>query len=168
MELIAVARVLRPQGRLGEVRVEPLTDDPRRLRELSECWLVPPDGGERRAVEAVRFPGGAPVVKLRGVASIGEAEALVGRLLSIPRTAVRPLPSGRFYAFELAGCQVRTPAGEVLGVLGDVLGGPQHDFWVLRRPGGECLIPAVSAIVERVDLQARVVVVRPPEGLLDL
>lgn len=168
MELIAVARVVRPQGRLGEVRVEPLTDDPRRLSELAECWLVPPEGGERRAVEAVRFQGGVPVVKLGGVASIGEAEALVGRLLSIPRTAARPLPPGRYYGFDLAGCQVRTPGGEVLGTLGDVLAGPEHDFWVLCRPGGECLIPAVSAIVEGVDLEARVVVVRPPEGLLDL
>jgi 16S rRNA processing protein RimM len=163
-----VARIVRPQGRAGEVRVEPLTDDPRRLQELAECWLIPPDGGERRVVEAVRFQGGVPVVKLRGVASIGEAEALAGRLLAIPRSAVRPLPPGRFYPFDLAGCEVRTPVGEVLGTLGDVLAGAEHDFWVLRRPCGECLIPAVSAIVERVDLQARVVVVRPPEGLLDL
>ena len=43
---------------------------------------------------------------------------------------------------------------------------PEHDLWVVRRAGSEWLLPAVSAIVERVDLAARVVFVRPPDGLL--
>jgi hypothetical protein len=34
--------------------------------------------------------------------------------------------------------------------------------------GRECLIPAVREIVTRVDPAARVVVIRPPAGLLDL
>ena len=48
-ELVAVGRILRPQGRRGEVRLEPLTDEPRRLRELEErCDAV--DEGARRLV----------------------------------------------------------------------------------------------------------------------
>ena len=35
--LVAVGRIVRPQGRRGEVRLEPLTDEPGRLRELREC-----------------------------------------------------------------------------------------------------------------------------------
>jgi 16S rRNA processing protein RimM len=168
--LIAVGRVVRPQGRRGEVRLEPLTDEPARLRELTECYLVPPEAGERRRIEAVWFQETAPVVKLDGVDTLDAAEVLVGRLISIPRDAVRPLPSGRFYPFELEGCAVRTPDGTVLGTVAGVLAGEGegHDLWVLRTGTREHLVPAVGAIVEQVDLRGRAVVIRPPDGLLEL
>ena len=41
-------------------------------------------------------------------------------------------------------------------------------FWVVRSEGREHLIPAVPEIVREVDLGARRVVIRPPEGLLEL
>ena len=168
MELITVGRILRPQGRRGEVRLEPLTDDPARLAELAECFLLPPAAGEARTVEAVRFQGAVPVVKLAGTDSIGEAEALAGRLIAIPRAAARPLPPDHFYAFDLIGCRVRNPEGRELGTIGEVSAGPAHDVWTVRAGTREWLLPAVSAIVERVDLAERVVVVRPPEGLVEL
>jgi 16S rRNA processing protein RimM len=167
-DLIAVGRILRPQGRRGEVRLEPLTDEPGRLRELTECYLVPPEGGEPRRVETVWFQGPVPVLKLAGSDSIGDAETLAGRLVTIPRAAVRPLPPDRFYAFDLIGCAVRTPEGSDLGTIAEVQPGAEHDLWVVRRGAREWLLPAVSAIVERVDLAARVVAVRPPDGLVTI
>lgn len=166
--LVAVGRIVRAQGRRGEVRVEPLTDAPERLRELRECWLVPPAAGERHAIEAVWFQGRVPVVKLVGSTSMTDAEALVGRLVTIPRAAVRRLPPDRYYAFDLAGCVVETPEGETLGTLAEVLVGPEHDYWTVERAGRTWLLPAVAAIVLQVDLAGRRVVVRPPEGLTEL
>ncbi len=168
MDLIAVGRILRPQGRRGEVRLELLTDEPGRLAELSECYLVPPEAGEPVRIETVWFQGPVPVVKLAGTDSIGDAEALAGRLLAIPRAAARPLAADRFYAFDLMGCAVRTPDGQALGVIADVTPGPAHDYWVVRAGEREWLLPAVTAIVERVDLGSRVVVAKPPEGLVEL
>jgi 16S rRNA processing protein RimM len=165
-DLVAVGRILRPQGRRGEVRLEPLTDEPGRLRELTECYLVPPEGGEPRRVETVWFQGPVPVLKLAGSDSISDAETLAGRLVTIPRAAVRPLPPDRFYAFDLIGCAVRTPEGADLGTIAEVQPGAEHDLWVVRRGAREWLLPAVSAIVERVDLAARIVAVRPPDGLV--
>jgi 16S rRNA processing protein RimM len=166
--LIAIARIVRSQGRGGDVRVEPLTDAPERLLALRDCWLVPPPDGERRAIERVWFQGRVPVVKLAGCDGLADAAGLVGRLLTIPRAAVRPLPPDRFYAFDLVGCAVETPEGLVLGRVADVLAGPEHDFWAVERGGRRWLLPAVSAIVDRVDLAARRVVARPPEGLAEL
>lgn len=163
-----MGRVLRPQGRRGDVRVEPLTDEPRRLADLAECYLVPPEAGERRRVESIWFQGDVPVIKLAGVESLDAAEALAGRLVSIPRADVRALPPERFYSFELVGCAVRDSEGAHLGSLADVVGGEHQDLWVVRTGEREWLVPAVAAIVERVDLAQRVVVVRPPEGLREL
>ena len=166
--LVAVGRIVRIQGRRGEVRIEPLTDAPERLGELRECWLVPPAAGERHDVEAVWFQGRVPVVKLAGSATMTDAQALVGRLVTIPRAAVRRLPPDRYYAFDLVGCVVETPEGVSLGTIAEVLAGPEHDYWTVQRGDRVWPLPAVAAIVERVDLVARRVVARPPEGLVEL
>jgi 16S rRNA processing protein RimM len=166
--LVAVGHIVRTQGRHGEVRVEPLTDAPARLGELRECWLVPPAAGDRHDVESVWFQGGVPVVKLSGITTMTDAQALVGRLVTIPRAAVRPLPPDRYYAFDLVGCMVETPEGVSLGTVAGVLVGPEHDYWTVQRGERRWLLPAVGAIVERVDLAARRVVARPPEGLVEL
>jgi 16S rRNA processing protein RimM len=57
-----------------------------------------------------------------------------------------------------------TPVGEVTGIEPS----PAHDLWVVRGTEREHLIPAVPEIVQEVDLDARRVVIRPPEGLLEL
>jgi len=166
--LVAVGRIVRPQGRRGEVRLEALTDTPERLRDLRECWLVPPAAGERHDIDAVWFQGRVPVLKLAGSASITEAQALVGRLVTIPRETVRQLPPDRYYAFDLVGCAVETPDGVRLGAIAEVMTGPEHDYWTVQGEGRTWLLPAVTAIVERVDLPGRRVTVRPPEGLVEL
>src|SRR5262249_54694779 len=108
------------------------------------------------------------IVKLGGSEGIGDARDLVGRLVAIPRAAVRPLPPDRFYAFDLVGCRVETPAGGPPGVVEGGGGGAGADFWVGRGGGGGRLIRAVSAIVTQVDLGGRRVIVSPPDGLLEL
>ena len=42
-----------------------------------------------------------------------------------------------------------------------------QDLLVVRRPEGECLVPFVKELVPEVDVQAGLVVIDPPPGLLD-
>jgi 16S rRNA processing protein RimM len=46
--------------------------------------------------------------------------------------------------------------------------GQYQDLWVVSAGGREHLVPAVPEIVLDVDLAARRVVIRPPDGLLEL
>jgi 16S rRNA processing protein RimM len=68
---------------------------------------------------------------------------------------------------ELAGCEVATEAGEVLGKFKDVLPSKGNDIWVVdgRR---EYLIPALKDVVLKVDLAARRITVRLPPGLREI
>jgi 16S rRNA processing protein RimM len=61
-----------------------------------------------------------------------------------------------------------TEDGGMVGELSGIEPSPAHDLWVVRGAGREHLIPAVAEIVVEVDIDARRVVIRPPEGLLDL
>ncbi len=78
------------------------------------------------------------------------------------------LPPGRFYIADLEGCRVVTEEGGEVGTFLRAEPGPAHDLWVVRSGDREQLIPAVAEIVVRVDMTERTIVVRPPEGLLEL
>jgi 16S rRNA processing protein RimM len=165
-----IGEIVRPHGLHGEVRVVPLTDDPARFEGLSACvlWDASRDERETRRIAGTRRQGEAVLVALEGTASAEDAGALVGRFLAVPESEALPPGPGRFYPWQLEGCRVETEDGREVGRVTRVEASPAQDLWVVDTGGREALIPAVAEIVRDVDLAARRVVIRPPEGLLEL
>jgi 16S rRNA processing protein RimM len=163
VELVLIGRVVKPQGRRGEVLVHPLSDRPDRFPGLEAAFLTGPDE-EARAVRVTssRPHKGRHVLKLEGVDSIDEAERLRGLELRIGEEELAPLPEGSYYHHELIGLRVTGRAAGELGVVEDVMDtGAGAPILVVHGPGGETLVPLVEDFVKRVDLAgARIVVER--------
>jgi 16S rRNA processing protein RimM len=168
--LVVIGEIGRAHGLRGEVRVKPLTDDPGRFERLEACvlWDAARDHRQTCRVTAARQQGGAVVLSLAGCRSVEAARSLAGRLVAVPESQALPPGPGRFYPWQLEGALVVTEAGQTVGRVTGVEASPAHDLWVVQGAGREHLIPAVPAIVVDVDLAARRVVIRPPEGLLEL
>src|SRR5438270_57347 len=91
-----------------------------------------------------------------------------GRVLEV-RVHPDDLGKDEYWDHALVDLSAVALDGTPLGVVTDVLHPPGADLLVVRRPdGGELLVPFVRAIVPTVDLDARTLVVDPPEGLLEL
>lgn len=150
--------------------MEPLTDRPERFAVLERCIVWDPDRDLRqpRRVVGVRRQGEAVVLALEGCGSPAEAQALVGRLIAVPEAEALPPGPGRFYPWQLAGARVTTEDGREVGRVVRIEASPAQDLWVVEGDGREHLVPAVPEIVVDVDVGAGRVVIRPPEGLLDL
>jgi 16S rRNA processing protein RimM len=168
--LVAIGEIGRPHGLAGEVRVTPLTDRPERFDTLRECvlWDAARDTRVPCRLTAARRQGQALVVAIAGCETPEAAGALTGRLLAVPEAEALPAPEGHFYPWQLEGCRVLTEDGGEVGRVLRVETGPAQDLWVVGDGGREHLVPAVPEIVRDVDLAARRVVIRPPDGLLDL
>jgi 16S rRNA processing protein RimM len=168
--LVAIGEIARPHGLRGEVRVTPLTDHPERFERVTTCvlWDATRDEREPCRITTARRQGDAVLVSFAGHASVEAARALVGRLIAVPRQEALPPPPGSFYPWQLTGASVTTESGEVVGRLTGIEHSPGHDLWVVESAGRERLIPAVPEIVIDVDVAAGRVVIRPPDGLLDL
>jgi 16S rRNA processing protein RimM len=55
-----------------------------------------------------------------------------------------------------------------LGLVREIIQLPGQDLLAIDTPNGEVLIPMVKQIIISVDINAKLIVVNPPEGLLDV
>src|SRR5512145_3123924 len=163
-EMISIGVVVKPQGRRGEVAVEPLSDRPERFPALAEVFLPGPGGtAVRRRVESCWPHKGRYVVKFAGVDSIDEAEGLRGQELRIPEDSLAPLGDGEYYHYQLLGLAVEDREGRGLGRIERLLEtGGGAEVLVVVGEGGETLLPLATDFVVRVDLAGGRMVVNPP------
>jgi len=172
---VIVGRVGRPHGIRGEVVVGVRTDEPDlRFAVGATLGVAEQEEGsaedERLTVAAARWHSGQLLVAFTGITDRTAAGELTGRWLSVDSSQLPDIGDpDEFRDHELIGLSVRTAAGDVVGVVTDVLHYGQ-DLLVVRRSdggGGESLVPFVKAIVPEVDVAAGVLVIDPPPGLLD-
>jgi len=106
------------------------------------------------------------VVRFESVSNRDDAEALRGRLLTVPRAEVPTLPEGHFYHYQLIDMVVRSDEGEHLGHVKEILAAPGNDVYIVRKPGErDLLIPALADVVLDVDLASNQMTVHLLEGL---
>ena len=108
------AALLRPQGRRGEILVEPHTDLSTFIPGLT-LWLAtteeaPPLSGGDHLLESVWQPtgknAGRLVLKLSGIETISDAEAIAGKFLMLRANDLPPLPPDTFRVRDLVGCDL--------------------------------------------------------------
>jgi 16S rRNA processing protein RimM len=171
-DFVLLARLVRTQGRHGELIAEILTDFPERFAERPHVWLLPPDEkAVRREAEVERhWPHkGRIVLKFAGIDSISGATALSGWHVAIPREQRVPLAGDSVYVADLIGCHVidetdgAVDLGPVLSVERGSGGAP--DLLVVQHGDDELLIPFVKTFIAQIDLSARVLRMRLPAGL---
>jgi 16S rRNA processing protein RimM len=161
--------VARAHGNRGHVIVNLDTDFAEdRFAVGNTLFVGPEDRAVERKITSVRFHQGRPILALDGIATMNDAEALAGAELRMPTSAMAPLPAGTFYRHDLVGCEVRDTSGTVVGTVIAVEGPIERSHLVVQGTRGEVLIPVAAEICVHVDPEARVIVVNPPEGLLDI
>ena len=159
-EPVTVGRVLAPHGIRGELKVQPLTDFPERFDAGSRLWLK----GQQWVVQQGRWAGRGLILKLRGLDTRDEAEALRNAELTVPE-ATTIEAEGVYYLHDIVGLPVFDAAGEVLGRLAEVFNSGSTDVYVIRGDLGELLLPALEDVITSIDVAGGRIVVDVPEGI---
>ena len=165
---VVVARITKPHALTGEVVLESHTDVAGRLEQL-RSYLLMHHGEVIRTleVESYRFFNGRYVIKFRGINSRNDAEALRDKELAIPGQEVGELPTDHFFIHDLVGMMVYTKEGTQVGIVCNVMKTGGVDLLEVGEEG-KILIPFVDPICKEVDLEARRIIIDPPEGLLNV
>ena len=171
--LVEVGLVVAAQGLKGELRVLSCSDFPERFLKPGPRWLQKADEPPR-AVRLLRGRGlsrqGLYGIRLKGVETRNQAEALVRRRLLADATTRPPMGAGEFHLLDLEGLEVRLdPAGPALGTVVDLLHGGNDLLEIRLRHGGpSVLVPFVAAIVPQVHIEEGWILLCPPVGLLPI
>ncbi len=170
---LAIARIVRPQGRRGEVAAEVMTDFPGRFCAPARFYLENPDQAPSPVMmENAWKHKGRMVLKFAGVDSIQDAERLRGRHVLIASGEKAALPENSYYWPDLVGCRVVENGPELsaeVGIVTEVEPTGGAALLHVERPNqGEVLIPLAQEICKHIDIQAKKIVIDPPRDLLAL
>jgi 16S rRNA processing protein RimM len=192
-DFVTLARVLKTQGRHGEVAVEVHSDIPDRFvvgmklsvllaasgaksesAQTTEVERVEEKSRRDLEIEALWPHKGLLVLKFAGIDSISGAEKLVGAELQVPRSERSQLEPGWTYVSDLVGCAL-FDRGREIGRIDDVQFGAGEAPLLVVSARGEQVprqmsfeIPFAEAYLESVDLARQEVRMNLPEGMLEI
>jgi 16S rRNA processing protein RimM len=168
---VTVGRIGRPHGVRGDVVVGVRTDEPELRFARGSRLDTDPVGVGPLTVAGHRWHSGELLVRFEEIGDRTAAAEIGGTWLLVDSAVLAALDDpDEFRDGDLVGLSVQTVDGTAVGTVTDVLHHGQ-DILVVAPVGpgtGQILIPFVKAIVPEVDIAGGVLVIDPPEGLLNL
>ncbi len=163
---VCVGAIAGAFGVQGEVRLKSFTAEPAAIADYAP--LVS-EAGRSFELKGLRAIKGGFAVRMNGVGTKEEADALRGVRLYVPRDRLPRLPDDEFYHADLVGLDVVDTGGAALGRVQAVLNHGATDLLEVRRAAGSgtTLLPFTRDVVPTVDIAAGRIVADPPEGLFD-
>ena len=169
-EFITLARVVKTQGRHGEVAAEVHSDVPDRFSTGMKLLALGKDGSRRELeIEGLWPHKGLVVLKFAGIDSISDAEALIGAELQVPGAQRARLEEGWSYVSDLVGCAV-LDHGREIGRIEDVeFGAGEAPLLVVAASDGKKYeLPFAEAYVDGIDLAGKEIRLKLPDGMLEI
>lgn len=167
---LLLGEILRPHGIRGELRMRILTDYPERIPKLKAVYIgsgIDADDIVAYSVEHMRIHQNYGLLKVAGVDNRNQAEDFRALFVMIDIENAVPLEEGEFYLYQLLGVNIQTEDGQSLGPIIEVIETGANDVYVVDSEDyGEVLIPVTDETIVSTDVDAGVIVVRLPEGLL--
>ncbi|MBO4312022.1 MAG: 16S rRNA processing protein RimM [Desulfovibrionaceae bacterium] len=168
-QLVEIGVLGRPHGIRGEIRVQYYAGS---FDLLNGAVFLRAGSGPARpaSIAGRRMHQGQPVIALEGVTDRTAAESLRGQALLIAEDRLPPAEGNEHYLHAIIGFSVKEKkSGAMLGVLDHVLFyGGQETWAILAENGSEILLPAIPDFVDAIDEASRLILVSPPEGLVEL
>lgn len=168
-KLVLMGKVAATHGIKGLLRVTSFSGQYDSLLAAETIFLKEPSGRTGTfAVAAATVHGRKLLLALDGLRDINKVEHLVGAEIYLRRDQLPETEEGEYYWHDLIGLQVRTVAGEDLGVIRGIIETGSNDVYVVQGAERELLVPALAEVVTAVDLSAGVMTVSPVPGHFDL
>lgn len=146
---LTIAKILKPQGIRGEIKVMTFTDSPADLQAFERVYV----GGNCFKMLKVRPQNGdCAFITLSGIADRNAAETLRGYDVEVDREDAPELPEGTYYIADVIGCKAYTEDGEELGVITKITPA-RTDVYEYEKPDGKAVVfAAVDGVIISTDV----------------
>ncbi len=158
LPFIEAGEIVTTHGVRGEVKVLSWLDGPELLTDFTRCRVA----GQPYVMESVRVQKTCNLVKLKGIDTMEQAQAMRGKILEIYREDVS---EDVIFAAELVGMEVFSQ-DVCIGKITQVLDYPGNAVYVVKG-AHEYMIPAVKQFILSTDLEGNRMEVKLLEGMRD-
>ncbi|HEX4738937.1 MAG TPA: ribosome maturation factor RimM [Allosphingosinicella sp.] len=144
---VALAAIAGAHGISGEVRLKLFAEGADSLKRHKKVRV-----GERELTIASVRDAAQPIVRFAEIGDRNAAEALRGKLVTVPRSALPPLEEGEYYHSDLIGLPCEGESGEPLGTVVAVENFGAGDLLEIERSdGSRILVPFRESIADLVE-----------------
>ena len=163
-----IGKILKPQGRHGEVKAEIITSFPEHFCKLGAVFIKKDEGWLSYSVDNVRLADKFVFIRLAGIDSIDQAEQLRGKYMYIPKDDLENLSDSEYYIHDLIGLRVYDQKNILLGEITDVELLPANDVYTIKLLDGSLhAIPDINNVVKLVDVEQNKMIIQVLDGLFD-
>lgn len=155
----ALGKLGKPKGLKGEMFFDAYNPDSDTLARVSNVRV------ETHEFHVAEFHAAStrPIVRFEEVSSVDQAKPLTGLELFVRRTDLPVLPKGQHFVGDLVGFEVKSRDNKkTLGVLKSVIPTVSNDIYVVQGEE-EILLPIIEGVIEKIDTDAQIIWVNPPE-----
>lgn len=162
---ICVGAIAGSFGVTGEVRLKSFCAQPEAIAGYGP--LFSEDGLQQFSVTILRPIKNGFAVRLSGIKTKEQADALKGAGLFTDREKLPVLPDDEYYHTDLIGLAVIDTGGVTIGKIVDVFNHGSGDMLEIQVPGSAdtALLPFTISSVPTVDLTTGRVIADPPDGV---
>ena len=162
----AIAKITTSSGFKGEVRLRPFS-------RYSIDYIINKSlhiGVENEKLAIIKLEntiglGKKMRFKFKGIDSIHQADSLVGKIIYIKADKSDEI---NLISEKIIGFDLETESGKKAGVLKDVMWLPANDVYVVLKDGKELLIPIISEVIKKLDVDNKKIIIADVDGLLEI
>ena len=147
-QLFKIGLIVKPQGIKGELKVQPLTDDINRFKNLKEVLI----DDKNYRVGSAKIGGNTVFLSLFGINDRNTAETFRGKFLCVKRENAVALEEGRYFISDIIGCKVITDENVCVGEIVDVFSSRTDVLTVKCENGRIMRFPFLKDLVKSVDV----------------
>jgi 16S rRNA processing protein RimM len=155
MSFVRIGLIVKPQGIKGEVKIQPLTDDPGRYDGLENVFVEKAGDYKPCRIMQSASRSGYVFMLLECVNTRDAAETLRGAYIAVSKNDAITLQENTFLIDDLIGCRIYLDSGEYIGKLTEVIRTGANDVYTVVTESGTILIPAIKKVIKKVDIDAK-------------
>ncbi len=163
---LEIGKIVSVHGLKGDVKVEPWCNEPEFICEFD--ILYSKDGKKKYEIEHSRVQKNMVIMKLKGVDSVEDGQAMRNKILFMDRDDVE-LEEGYYFFQDLIGLTVLDADRlEIYGKIKEVFQTGANDVYHIKSDEGKSYyIPAIAEVIVKTDIEDGKMYIRPLEGLFD-
>ena len=164
---LEIGQIVNTFGIKGMVKVKPFTENVRRFDKLEKVYINNKKGIKEYSIEEVKYHKDMVLIKFKGIENPEQANLLRESYLIVDKEKEEPLEEGTYYIVDMIGLEVYTEEGELLGKLEDIFNTGSNDIYVVKNELGEqILLPAISEVIRKIDMENKKIIVHLISGLV--